>query len=56
MIKKKYYLNKKISLLLLKKKINIYMKVNIKMENKMVKDIYIVLFNNINLVNIQKVR
>lgn len=55
-IKKKYYLNKKILLLLLKKKINIYMKVNIKMVNKMVKVIYIVLFNSINLVSIQKVR
>lgn len=54
LIKKRRYFSKKTILqLLLRKKINIFSKESIKMEKPMVKDLFIVLSNNINLESMQ---
>jgi len=51
--KKKFFIKKITWQLLLKKKINIFLKENTRMINRMVKDTFTVLFNNTNLGNMK---
>lgn len=54
LVKKRKFFTKKITWqLLLKKRINIFLKENTRMTNKMAKDTFTALFNNTNLVNMK---